>query len=1002
MAVAKDLLSRFRSLSRPSLKTGSSSSAFSSYAKKQQAAEDAIIDNQYESGVLSPESYLGSLQSRTVRSTNTPLTNVNLQEKIVKVQEKVQDAKVEQGYSAGTYTTSQVLEYEKQKLAKMTAPGSAAYITQQQKVQQLNDKAQKEARADTRRAELLRISQLPDDTSATLWEKANLYQNLSEQARLDGDNQTADQLLTQANNAATSAKKADVNDIITGARLSVSETPGAGLGVPSSTDGASRLAGFGSDTQGGGVTGGTGPQSVSSGSTAVPSVTTGFSGVSNTAVKNAMKALDSGYKTYERLVQQKQDKQTLIGRYREAIAMASGDQKTQLTIQLNNLLEGDKQIDNQLAITEQGINDTVNRIQEAQQKAAASAFSQEVRKNNATATKIENELETAFAKGQITKEEYVAKGTALAEMKAQFYSQSSDVFSQYGNDSSAEAYLQKAQDMEEIHQNLVTVGTNIDSYEPIATDPGGKLTNLFGKTLQPGEIALTNVQKLKDSGDFDVNYTKDGGVYRRVYYPGQQNLVGDGFVSKAVAQELSKNATDPKSAPFVYKENKPTIGPGTGKVEAVPLVKATNGTWMTEGNYQEIKKTANDSLDEVLKKTNVTEQLIKDTKKATSTTKTTPALDSASRLFDNLFKKPQSDNNGNVITSAISNIGNGAKTLFDNAVNGAKNLLNSGKNMIAGAANNASSNIQLPSIVKKAYATYDDTTDAQVRKWAERAEAETGVSADLIIAQYKLESGSGASAPGNNYFGMKGKGTAGTQRLLTTENINGKNVKVYQNFAKYATPEDSFIAHAKLLSTDPRYKGVLEASKTGDKATVAKAIGDSPYATDPSYGAKILKLMGGVGKVYAAEPNEPPRPIAPVSEGGMGSGYNLDYDVKTNGNTTSAIAKKQNIPIAPVQETPKFIPPVSRLPVDLGPSQGSGVSSAQPVSGSSFGQTISNSVQNAINNIKPVIQQAKTYVAPKIQAVAQAAAPAVKTATNFVSNAVNSVKNAISNLFKKK
>ena len=48
------------------------------------------------------------------------------------------------------------------------------------------------------------------------------------------------------------------------------------------------------------------------------------------------------------------------------------------------------------------------------------------------------------------------------------------------------------------------------------------------------------MQRLKDSGDFDVNYVKDGGVYKRVYYPGQESLVGDGYVSKAVAQELSK------------------------------------------------------------------------------------------------------------------------------------------------------------------------------------------------------------------------------------------------------------------------------------------------------------------------------------------------------------------------------------------------------------------------------------------------------------------------------
>lgn len=995
MAV-KDLLSRFRSLSRPSLSSGGSSSTYSSYAKKQQSAEDAIIDNQYESGLLSPESYLGSLQARTVRTGNTPLTNVNLQEKIVKVQEKVQDAKVSQGYASGVYDTGTVLQYEQDKLAKMTAPGSAAYITQQQKIQGLMDKAEKERRSATRTSELLRISQLPDDSSATLWEKARLYQSLSDQARLDGDVSQADQLLTQANNAQSSAKKADVNDIITGARLSVSETPGAGLGVPSSSDGASLLAGSGSGTQGGGVTADGGPQSATAGSTASSAVTTGYSGVSNSAVQNAMKALDRGYQTYERLVQQKQDKQTLISKYREAIGQAEGDQKTQLTIQLNNLIESDRQLDNQLAVTEQGINDTAVRIQEAQAKAAAGAFSQEVRKNNQIATKIENDLETAFAKGEIGKEEYIAKGVALAQMKTQFYSDSSDVFSQYGNDSSAESYLEKAQQMEEIHQNLITVGTNLDSYEPIATDPGGKITNLFGKQLQPGEIALTNVQKLKDSGDFDVNYTQDGGVYRRVYYPGQKDLVGDGYISKTVAEELSKNATDPSLAPFVYKDNKPEIGPSTGRVEKVPLMKASNGTWMTEGNYKAKKENANASLDQVLKQTGSTQQLIKDTKAGVTAGPKLPSLDSASRLFENLYNSPKPEK-GNVITSAISNIASGAKNLFDKAVSGSKDLLSKGKSFLSDAVSGNKSGIQLPSIVKKAYATYDDTTPDQIRKWAERAEAETGVSADLIIAQYKLESGSGASAPGNNYFGMKGQGTAGTQKLLTTENVNGKNVKVYQNFAKYATPEDSFIAHAKLLSTDPRYAGVLAASKTGDKAAVAKAIGDSPYATDPSYGEKILQIMG-VGKAFAAEPEVVPASVngyaPPVKTGAWLS----DSSTTPGGTQVTNSTRVTPKVVAPVNNVPAFIPPVQRLSPDLGAPQGSGGSSAQPSSSQSFGNMISNTVKN----IGPAFQEIKSYVAPKIQAVQQAAAPAVQKASSFVSNVVNNVKNTISSWFKKK
>ena len=61
-------------------------------------------------------------------------------------------------------------------------------------------------------------------------------------------------------------------------------------------------------------------------------------------------------------------------------------------------------------------------------------------------------LKLLFAKGEITKEEYIEKGMGLAATKAMFYSQSSDVFNQYGNDGSAQSFLDKAAQMEEVHK----------------------------------------------------------------------------------------------------------------------------------------------------------------------------------------------------------------------------------------------------------------------------------------------------------------------------------------------------------------------------------------------------------------------------------------------------------------------------------------------------------------------------------------------------------------------
>lgn len=64
----------------------------------------------------------------------------------------------------------------------------------------------------------------------------------------------------------------------------------------------------------------------------------------------------------------------------------------------------------------------------------------------------------------------------------------------------------------------------------------------------------------------------------------------------------------------------------------------------------------------------------------------------------------------------------------------------------------------------------------------------TGVPASLTIAQATLESNwgtSGLALQVNNLFGIKGKGTAGSVEMPTTEVVNGKAVMVAASFRKY-------------------------------------------------------------------------------------------------------------------------------------------------------------------------------------------------------------------------
>jgi len=508
----RSLLSKYKSLSRPSVFSGGSS--YSSLAKKQISAEDAIIDDQYEQGNLSAEVYLSKLTDRLSRSWITPLQSQTLSEKIRNVEVDVVDASYDNAYQKGQITSGDLYNYEKNKLSKMTEPGSQAYLKQEQKVQGLLDKAERESRSDLRRQSMLQISQMPEDSSEKIWQKAQLYDQLEQQARADGDFETADSLATQKNNYYSSAKRADINDLITGTKLQVSETFGAGIGTPSAEGGSSLYSE---------LTGGSAP------------------GISSPAVKNALESLDRQKMSLDRLYQNRADKENMINTYKTAIEQATGDQKTQLTIAFNNLQSDIVGIDNQIANTTQNITDQVYKVQEINGKAAASSFNQEVRKNNSLFDKAETDIETEFKNGKIDKVEYITKGIELAQTKAMFYEQASGGFAQFGNEASADTYMEKTGQAIEIHESLVNIAQNLDDYEPVFVDKDSNLTNLFGEKIRKGDVVLSDVRQMKDSGRFKENYANVDGVYHRIQYDQlpPEYLDNDGFLVAGLSSDKS-------------------------------------------------------------------------------------------------------------------------------------------------------------------------------------------------------------------------------------------------------------------------------------------------------------------------------------------------------------------------------------------------------------------------------------------------------------------------------
>lgn len=122
---------------------------------------------------------------------------------------------------------------------------------------------------------------------------------------------------------------------------------------------------------------------------------------------------------------------------------------------------------------------------------------------------------------------------------------------------------------------------------------------------------------------------------------------------------------------------------------------------------------------------------------------------------------------------------------------------------------------------------------------AAQIEKEFALPALAVTAQTALESGWGAHAPGNNFFGIKaGPSWTGDKQLLwTTEWINGKQVRVQDWFRRYSAPVDSLRDYARLITTAKRY---AVAAKTSDPHQYAREIAKAGYATDPNYASKII------------------------------------------------------------------------------------------------------------------------------------------------------------------
>jgi hypothetical protein len=129
-----------------------------------------------------------------------------------------------------------------------------------------------------------------------------------------------------------------------------------------------------------------------------------------------------------------------------------------------------------------------------------------------------------------------------------------------------------------------------------------------------------------------------------------------------------------------------------------------------------------------------------------------------------------------------------------------------------------------------------------------RTQWKYGVPADVTLAQFGLESGFGKSMPAgsNNPFGIHAR--AGQDYVMGFDwDASGKRVPT--KFAKFASLDDAFEAHGKLLATGAAY---AEARKHLDDPMAYAAALTGHYATDPMYGSKLQAMIRGSGGSQSA------------------------------------------------------------------------------------------------------------------------------------------------------
>ena len=134
----------------------------------------------------------------------------------------------------------------------------------------------------------------------------------------------------------------------------------------------------------------------------------------------------------------------------------------------------------------------------------------------------------------------------------------------------------------------------------------------------------------------------------------------------------------------------------------------------------------------------------------------------------------------------------------------------------------------------------------EVARIAVRLEQETGCPAQLMIAQWAIESAWGAKPVGHaNYFGMKMAHRHSMCCTVTTEEVvDGERVKMDLAFADYPSLADSCKDYAWLITQGSPYHAAWQKYQSDHDLRDLIAAVAGKYATDPNYTDVLGQIAG--------------------------------------------------------------------------------------------------------------------------------------------------------------